>query len=176
MTLDLCKGCGVCCTDLKIDHYTYVSKFGKGKPAGEKCEALKESEEGEGVECRIYNDPTKPTVCRTYLCGWRDAQQLPMEMRPDKSGVLFSARQTKKSGLLLEVRELTKNKLPTEQGRKILNQVVATAERKKASVFIYEKEPKKSGDVHVFWSEKERQTRRQNATRRQKGSTIPHIL
>jgi hypothetical protein len=168
MTLDLCKGCGVCCTDLNINHYTYVSKFGKEKPAGERCEALKQSEEGEGVECSIYNDPTKPTVCRTYLCGWRESHQPHIDLRPDKSGVLFSGRQTKKSGLLLEIRELSKNKLATEEGKKIVQVVTATAEIKKATVFIYNKESEKTGEVQVRWSAKEQKKREEENRKKNK--------
>lgn len=38
--------------------------------------------------CAIYHD--RPPVCRRFECAWLSAPNLPDELRPDRSGVLFS--------------------------------------------------------------------------------------
>ena len=39
--------------------------------------------------CDIYAE--RPTVCRTYFCGWRRLANLDDDWRPDKSGVLIES-------------------------------------------------------------------------------------
>ncbi|RLC33066.1 hypothetical protein DRH13_00030 [Candidatus Woesebacteria bacterium] len=136
MTAHLCRGCDVCCNDLIIRHHTYVAKFGKEKEANKKCEALVKI--GEGHECSIYCDPTKPTVCRSYVCGWRQAEKLPLALRPDKSRVLFEGKQKEKAGMVLEIRELEEGHLKKEEGNQIIEIVKKAADINKANVYIYQ--------------------------------------
>ncbi len=155
MTQDLCRGCGVCCNEIPIMNHTYVEKFGKEKPPNTRCEALTQIGGGKGEECSIYLDPTKPSVCRTYLCGWREAEKIPLEYRPDKSRIVFSARETEKNGLVLDVAELEEGAFESEKGKTIINLVNQTATRKNASVFFYKNYSKETQEVYVIWSPEE---------------------
>lgn len=38
--------------------------------------------------CSIYE--TRPNVCRTWHCLWRRDAQMPDELRPDRSGIIFA--------------------------------------------------------------------------------------
>ena len=74
-----CGECRACCTVLGFDAEPGESNF--HKPAGEPCRHLVQ------IGCAIY--PERPPVCRRFECGWLSAPNLPDELRPDRSGVLF---------------------------------------------------------------------------------------
>lgn len=67
-----CGPCTVCCTVPSIDNPEIQ------KPAGATCRHCMNG-------CTIYD--TRPTVCRTYYCGWRQLEIFSEDWRPDKSGV-----------------------------------------------------------------------------------------
>lgn len=70
-----CGSCSVCCTSLRIEQPTLK------KLADVPCQHLKPQ-----GGCSIYDE--RPSVCRTWYCGWRIMDVGP-EMRPDRSGVLL---------------------------------------------------------------------------------------
>ncbi|MBS1186454.1 MAG: hypothetical protein H6R04_472 [Burkholderiaceae bacterium] len=72
-----CGSCMVCC------EYLYINSPSLKKPADVLCGNCV-SNQG----CRIYD--TRPSVCRSWHCLWRRDATIPAELRPDKSGVLFS--------------------------------------------------------------------------------------
>jgi hypothetical protein len=71
----ICGECTACCVNLKIETDQFK------KPADVHCPHLC------SAGCGIYE--TRPSVCRTWYCGWRYMGQLGLEMRPDKSGILL---------------------------------------------------------------------------------------
>jgi hypothetical protein len=71
-----CGECTACCVVPVID--TPELK----KAAGVACPNCV----GEG--CAIY--ASRPTVCRDYNCGWKRIPSLPIETRPDRSGVMIT--------------------------------------------------------------------------------------
>ena len=73
-TTNDCGNCTVCCMALRIIELD--------KEAGRYC---KHCLPGKG--CGIY--ATRPGICRSFLCGWRQVAQLGEAWRPDKSGVLM---------------------------------------------------------------------------------------
>src|SRR5258707_684763 len=67
-----CAECTVCCTVPTID------KPELQKPAGTTCRHCNKG-------CGIYE--TRPEVCRTFFCGWRQLEIFGDAWRPDKCGV-----------------------------------------------------------------------------------------
>jgi hypothetical protein len=67
-----CAECTVCCTVPTID------KPELQKPAGATCRHCNKG-------CDIYE--TRPGVCRTFFCGWRQLEIFGDDWRPDKCGV-----------------------------------------------------------------------------------------
>jgi hypothetical protein len=74
-----CGACSVCCKDLTFE------MDGAVKPAGVLCPHACPP-----TGCSIHL--TRPSVCRTYFCGWRHLT-LGEEWRPDKSEILISFRE-----------------------------------------------------------------------------------
>lgn len=70
-----CGECTACCVNLKIETEEFK------KPAEVTCQHIC------SAGCGIYD--TRPSVCRTWYCGWRYMGQLGLELRPDKSGILL---------------------------------------------------------------------------------------
>jgi hypothetical protein len=71
-----CGDCTACCTTLKVDSPDFK------KPAETPCAHL--GPRG----CSIH--AIRPTICRTWFCGWRRVADMPDEARPDRSGLLVS--------------------------------------------------------------------------------------
>lgn len=71
-----CGDCTECCTVLTVDTPDFK------KPAGTPCVNLT------ARGCSIH--AVRPTICRTWFCGWRRVAGLPEEARPDRSGLLVS--------------------------------------------------------------------------------------
>ncbi len=69
-----CGPCTVCCRVLEIKALH--------KPAGILCR------HNTGTACGIY--PERPEACARWHCLWRKIGALPDELRPDRSGVVFS--------------------------------------------------------------------------------------
>lgn len=69
-----CGHCTVCCRILEIRAL--------GKPAGILCP------HNTGMACGIYRE--RPDACAKWYCLWRRIDALPDELRPDRSGVVFS--------------------------------------------------------------------------------------
>lgn len=74
-----CGDCMVCC------EYLYINSPTLKKPADVLCSNYLANR-----GCRIYE--TRPSVCRTWHCLWRRDEMIPEELRPDKSGVIFSLK------------------------------------------------------------------------------------
>lgn len=72
-----CGDCMVCC------EYMPISTRGLIKPGNTLCPHVIVNR-----GCSIYE--TRPNVCRTWHCLWRRDAAMPDELRPDKSGMLFS--------------------------------------------------------------------------------------
>jgi hypothetical protein len=72
-----CGGCTVCCEQLTIDEPELK------KLPGILCEHC-----SAGAGCAIYE--RRPTVCRTWHCGWRELAILDDDWRPDRSGIIIS--------------------------------------------------------------------------------------
>jgi hypothetical protein len=53
------------------------------KPALVTCEHCQD-----GAGCQIY--ASRPPVCRTFLCGWRNMEVLDDAWRPDRCGIIVS--------------------------------------------------------------------------------------
>jgi hypothetical protein len=66
-----CANCTVCCTIPTID------KPELQKRAGATCRHCSKG-------CEIYE--TRPSVCRTFFCGWRQLEIFGEDWRPDKCG------------------------------------------------------------------------------------------
>lgn len=71
-----CGDCTACCSVLTVDTPEFK------KPAGVACVHV--TDRG----CAIH--AVRPTICRTWFCGWRRVAALPEEARPDRSGLLVS--------------------------------------------------------------------------------------
>lgn len=71
-----CGDCTICCTTLMVDTPDFK------KPADVPCVHV-----GAGG-CAIH--AVRPTICRTWYCGWRRVAALPEAARPDRSGLLVS--------------------------------------------------------------------------------------
>jgi hypothetical protein len=74
-----CGECMVCC------HHLSINAPNLKKPADVLCDNCMINN-----GCRIYE--TRPNVCRTWHCLWRRTEALQPELRPDKSGVIFSLK------------------------------------------------------------------------------------
>ncbi len=72
-----CGECMVCC------EYMPISTKGLIKAAQTLCPHVIVNR-----GCSIYD--TRPNVCRTWHCLWRRDAAMPDELRPDKSGMIFS--------------------------------------------------------------------------------------
>ena len=72
-----CGECMVCCKHMSIKTADLQ------KPADVLCSNCIVNQ-----GCKIYE--TRPNVCRTWHCLWRRVASMPEELRPDKSGVIFS--------------------------------------------------------------------------------------
>jgi hypothetical protein len=70
-----CGACRVCCEDLPID----TEEIQKNSRL--LCKNYRE-----GCGCTIYE--TRPSVCRSYFCGWRLLSQLDENWRPSDVGIL----------------------------------------------------------------------------------------
>ncbi len=75
-----CGSCTLCCRLLEVREID--------KPAGHACTHIDKQRGG----CRIYAE--RPGACRSFECLWlqsqaRPGQQMPAELRPDRSHVVF---------------------------------------------------------------------------------------
>jgi hypothetical protein len=69
-----CGPCTACCRVLEIEALD--------KPAGTLCA------HNTGASCGIYRE--RPDACARWHCLWRRIAALPADLRPDRSGVMFS--------------------------------------------------------------------------------------
>lgn len=70
-----CDGCSACC---KVMHVLELNK-----PANQWCEHC-----AVWKGCLIYNE--RPTSCREFACLYLQDEQMPEELRPDRSKVVLS--------------------------------------------------------------------------------------
>lgn len=109
-----CGGCTACCTTLKVDTPEFR------KPAGKPCPHL-----GDGG-CSIH--AVRPTICRSWFCGWRRLAALPDAARPDRSGLLVSLSFERHprncfEGVAITVRALPGRAIDREMARVVLDAV-----------------------------------------------------
>jgi len=76
-----CGGCTACCDALEVKDIILV------KPAGIKCPHSCD------IGCSIYDN--RPQGCRGFDCVYLLEQDSPLELRPDKTGVIFEKVTTK---------------------------------------------------------------------------------
>lgn len=76
----VCGSCSVCCVSLRINTPELKKK------ADIPCANIRPQ-----GGCSIYKD--RPSVCKTWYCGWRMLDEVDESLRPDKCGLLI-----KKSG------------------------------------------------------------------------------
>ncbi len=72
-----CGECAICCIAPRIDD-----------PALQKAPGLRCVNLTAANRCGIYEQ--RPSVCRSFLCGWRLFPELGDEWRPDRSGILLT--------------------------------------------------------------------------------------
>ncbi len=72
-----CGTCTACCKDLAIVEDSFK------KLPGTMCEHCVG-----GSGCGIYE--TRPKICRSYFCGWRNLPNIDDSWRPDRSGILIT--------------------------------------------------------------------------------------
>lgn len=85
----ICGQCSACCVTLRIDEPPVQ------KPADIPCVHL-----GATGGCSIH--ATRPSICRTWFCGWRFMRNLGDEWRPDLSKVLIRLQRGAAYGLVLQ--------------------------------------------------------------------------
>ncbi len=71
----VCGACKECCTVLAVKEDDVVT------PRGNACSKLC------STGCGIYD--TRPAPCKTYRCLWLASRDMPVHLRPDKSGVVM---------------------------------------------------------------------------------------
>lgn len=76
-----CGGCKACCKTL------FINEDGFLKASNTLCK------HAQGVGCGIYKK--RPAPCRNFKCNWLKSQgteqEMPLELRPDKCGVIMTA-------------------------------------------------------------------------------------
>lgn len=82
-----CGGCTECCESFHID-----SKKATGgniieliiidSPAGVLCGYCNKNE-----GCSVHED--RPKICRDFMCAYAQEEKAPIELRPDKCGIIF---------------------------------------------------------------------------------------
>lgn len=70
-----CGECMACCTMLPIDAIN--------KPANKQCWHCDNG-------CAIYD--SKPQTCNDYECAYYQGKNLPLSLRPDKCGIIFTKK------------------------------------------------------------------------------------
>lgn len=68
-----CGGCTACCTLLPIEAIA--------KPINTTCPY------STGKGCSIYD--SKPETCTEFKCAYLEGDKIPVELRPDKCGIIF---------------------------------------------------------------------------------------
>ena len=82
-----CGECTECCELLKIDSRKplqddEIEQVEIYSPAGELCNHCEKN-----VGCKIHE--MRPLICRTFQCAYTQHEDAPIELRPDKCGVIF---------------------------------------------------------------------------------------
>lgn len=82
-----CGECTECCELLYIDSRkplkeNEVELITIESPAGELCKHCNKN-----VGCTVHED--RPLICRTFECAYVQHENAPIELRPDKCGIIF---------------------------------------------------------------------------------------
>lgn len=82
-----CGECTECCELLHIDSRkplkeNEVELIAIESPAGELCTHCNKD-----VGCTVHED--RPLICRTFECVYTQHENAPIELRPDKCGIIF---------------------------------------------------------------------------------------
>lgn len=94
-----CGGCTACCKTHGLNKEDTLGIFLK-RP-GEWCQYC---DKGRG--CRIYGEPERPNICRTFSCAWLDGNFY-LEDRPDRVKLVVEAQQNTFAGTVLLLWGLT---------------------------------------------------------------------
>ncbi len=100
----VCGECTVCCSALRIEEPAIK------KMPGVPCRHLLPA-----GRCGIYSD--RPSVCRTWYCGWRRIGALGDDWRPDRSRVLLRVEEApfpRKTILIMEALDRDPSALASE--------------------------------------------------------------
>ena len=110
--INICNGCTACCTALKINDTFWGPE---GKPAGKPCEKISE------VGCSIHEDESRPYICGSYSCFWRQfkiKKGCSEEWRPDKLGIIVSpAHDKEKNTFYFKVEEVREGALVLDNSK-----------------------------------------------------------
>jgi len=82
-----CGDCTECCELLHIDSQKplldgEIELIAIDSPAGQLCNYCDKN-----IGCTVHED--RPLICRTYECAYTQHESAPIELRPDKCGVIF---------------------------------------------------------------------------------------
>lgn len=82
-----CGGCTECCESFYIDSKkalveNEIELITIDSPAGELCQHCDKN-----VGCTIHED--RPKICRDFMCAYAQQENAPIELRPDKCGIIF---------------------------------------------------------------------------------------
>lgn len=111
-----CGECRACCVVTGFEAEPGESAF--TKPPNTPCRHLVQ------IGCGIY--PERPPVCRRFQCAWLAAPNLPEELRPDRSGVMFNMNENALGeGFAVYAYELRPGALDTPLPRWLIEEVVS---------------------------------------------------
>ena len=85
-----CGGCTLCC----LGTLTVQVNEHKVYP-GHACPHVVDS------GCGIFGDPSRPDICKGYLCAWMQHPDMPDWMRPDKVGFMLTEADSYPSSVML---------------------------------------------------------------------------
>lgn len=81
-----CGGCTECCELFHIDSKKATNGIIESvmieSPAGVLCDHCDKN-----VGCKVHEE--RPKICRDFLCSYAQQNNAPIELRPDKCGVIF---------------------------------------------------------------------------------------
>lgn len=82
-----CGECTECCelldvNSLKATQGNIIEAIVIDSPAGSLCEHCDKN-----AGCKVHED--RPKICREYMCAYAQQNEAPIELRPDKCGIIF---------------------------------------------------------------------------------------
>ena len=114
-----CGECDACCTTLQVDELA--------KAAHTPCALLKRLQPNGGSGCSIWKDPTRPSICHTFVCEWLAGFGENHADRPDRLGLILRMGHATEGPLASEpfalVHEIINEAHPRPRARTVLAQI-----------------------------------------------------